>query len=40
MVLKVNTSPSGKAASSPLQLQRWTGSHWEPFGEVLGADSE
>jgi hypothetical protein len=27
-------------AYTQLQLQRWTGSSWEQFGEVLGAEQK
>jgi len=34
----INTGPDNSMALTQLQLQRWTGSTWEPFGGVLSAD--
>ena len=34
----VNTGPDNSMALTQLRLQRWTGSTWEPFGDVLSAD--
>ena len=34
----VNTGPDNSMALTQLRLQRWTGSTWEPFGDVLNAD--
>jgi branched-chain amino acid transport system substrate-binding protein len=36
----VNTSASSNMIWSQLQLQRWNGSAWEPFGGILDASSE
>jgi branched-chain amino acid transport system substrate-binding protein len=37
--IKVNTNETNSKAWTQLQLQRWTGSTWELFGEVLDGDS-
>jgi ABC-type branched-subunit amino acid transport system substrate-binding protein len=34
----IDTGPDNSMALTQLQLQRWTGSTWEPFGGVLSAD--
>ena len=34
----INTGPDNSMALTQLQLQRWTGTTWEPFGGVLSAD--
>jgi branched-chain amino acid transport system substrate-binding protein len=34
----INTGPDNSMALTQLQLQRWTGSTWEPFGGVLSAE--
>jgi branched-chain amino acid transport system substrate-binding protein len=34
----VNTGPNNSMALTQLRFQRWTGSTWEPFGDVLNAD--
>jgi branched-chain amino acid transport system substrate-binding protein len=34
----INTGPDSSMAYTQLQLQRWKGSSWEQFGEVLSAD--
>jgi len=34
----VDTGPDNSMALTQLRLQRWTGSTWEPFGDVLNAD--
>jgi hypothetical protein len=34
----VNTGPGNSMAYTQLQLQRWTGTTWEQFGEVLSAE--
>jgi len=34
----VDTGPDNSMALTQLRLQRWTGSTWEPFGDVLSAD--
>ncbi|WP_426434715.1 ABC transporter substrate-binding protein [Bradyrhizobium genosp. P] len=36
--IAINTGPDNSMAYTQLQLQRWTGSSWEQFGGVLGAD--
>jgi branched-chain amino acid transport system substrate-binding protein len=36
----VNTGPESSAAYTQLQLQRWTGSSWEQFGDVLRAEEK
>jgi branched-chain amino acid transport system substrate-binding protein len=36
----INTGPDGSMAYTQLQLQRWNGSSWEQFGDVLSADSK
>jgi branched-chain amino acid transport system substrate-binding protein len=36
--IAVNTGPENSMAYTQLQLQRWTGTSWEQFGEVLSAD--
>jgi branched-chain amino acid transport system substrate-binding protein len=33
----INTGPESSSAYTQLQLQRWTGSSWELFGDVLSA---
>jgi branched-chain amino acid transport system substrate-binding protein len=33
----INTGPESSSAYTQLQLQRWTGSSWEQFGDVLSA---
>ncbi len=38
--VKVNTSESNNMMWTQMQLKRWTGTNWEPFGEVLDANSE
>ncbi|MFB6464447.1 ABC transporter substrate-binding protein [Bradyrhizobium tunisiense] len=38
--IKVNTSESENMIWTQMRLQRWTGSTWEAFGEVLDAKSE
>jgi ABC-type branched-subunit amino acid transport system substrate-binding protein len=38
--IELNTSESSNMIWSQLQLQRWTGSAWEPFGPILDASSE
>jgi branched-chain amino acid transport system substrate-binding protein len=35
----INTGPDRSMAYTQLQLQRWNGSSWEQFGDVLSADS-
>ena len=38
--VKINTSATNNKIWTQLQLQRWTGSAWERFGEVLTADED
>jgi len=38
--VRINTSASNNMIWTQLQLQRWTGSGWEQFGEILDASSE
>ena len=38
--IRINTSETNNMVWTQLQLQRWTGSRWEPFGEILDASSE
>ena len=38
--VRINTSESNDMIWTQLQLQRWTGTGWEQFGEVLDASSE
>ena len=38
--IEVNTAESSNMIWSQMQLQRWSGSSWEPFGGVLDASSE
>jgi branched-chain amino acid transport system substrate-binding protein len=38
--IRINTSPSNNMVWTQLQLQRWSGTSWEPFGEVLDASSD
>jgi branched-chain amino acid transport system substrate-binding protein len=38
--MTINTGPDNSMAYTQLQLQRWTGSSWEQFGEVLSADQK
>jgi branched-chain amino acid transport system substrate-binding protein len=38
--IKINTNENNSKAWTQLQLQRWTGSTWELFGEVLDGDSD
>ncbi|WFU39580.1 ABC transporter substrate-binding protein [Bradyrhizobium sp. CB82] len=38
--IKINTSDSNNMIWTQLQLQRWNGSRWEPFGDILDASSE
>jgi ABC-type branched-subunit amino acid transport system substrate-binding protein len=38
--IEVNTSESSNMIWSQLQLQRWSGSAWQPFGGILDASSE
>jgi ABC-type branched-subunit amino acid transport system substrate-binding protein len=38
--MTINTGPDNSMAYTQLQLQRWTGSSWEQFGEVLSAEQK
>ena len=38
--ITVTTGPDNSMAYTQLQLQRWSGSSWEPFGDVLAADQK
>jgi branched-chain amino acid transport system substrate-binding protein len=38
--IKINTNETNSKAWTQLQLQRWTGSSWELFGEILDGDSD
>ena len=38
--ITVNTGPDNSMAYTQLQLQRWTGSSWEQFGEVLSGEQK
>jgi branched-chain amino acid transport system substrate-binding protein len=38
--IRINTSESNNMIWTQLQLQRWTGTRWEQFGEILDANSE
>jgi len=38
--IRINTSDSNNMIWTQLQLQRWTGTGWEQFGEVLDGSSE
>jgi ABC-type branched-subunit amino acid transport system substrate-binding protein len=38
--IKINTNATNSKAWTQLQLQRWTGTTWELFGEVLDGNSE
>jgi branched-chain amino acid transport system substrate-binding protein len=38
--IRINTSERNNMIWTQLQLQRWTGSRWEPFGDILDASSE
>jgi ABC-type branched-subunit amino acid transport system substrate-binding protein len=38
--VRINTSESNNMLWTQLQLQRWTGTRWEPFGEILDASSD
>ncbi len=38
--ITVTTGPDNSMAYTQLQLQRWSGSSWEPFGSVLAADQK
>jgi branched-chain amino acid transport system substrate-binding protein len=38
--ISINTSATNNMLWTQLQLQRWSGSHWDHFGEVLDVKSE
>jgi branched-chain amino acid transport system substrate-binding protein len=38
--VRINTSEDNNMVWTQLQLQRWTGTRWEQFGEILDASSE
>lgn len=38
--IRINTSENNNMIWTQLQLQRWTGTRWEQFGEILDASSE
>jgi branched-chain amino acid transport system substrate-binding protein len=38
--IKVNTSPTNNMVWTQMRLQRWNGTSWELFGDVLDAASE
>jgi hypothetical protein len=38
--IKVNTSDKVNMDFTQMKLQRWTGTHWDIFGEVMDAASE
>ena len=38
--IKVNTTDTVNMIWTQMRLQRWTGTSWEGFGEVLDAKSE
>lgn len=38
--ITINTGPENSKAYTQLQLQRWTGSSWEQFGDVLSAEEK
>jgi branched-chain amino acid transport system substrate-binding protein len=38
--VKINTTAGNNMIWTQLQLQRWTGTRWEQFGEILDASSE
>ena len=38
--VRISTSESNNMIWTQLQLQRWTGTSWEQFGEILDASSE
>jgi branched-chain amino acid transport system substrate-binding protein len=38
--IRINTSASNNMVWTQMQLQRWNGSSWEQFGEILDAGSE
>ena len=38
--VRINTSATNNMIWAQLQLQRWTGTRWEQFGEILDASSD
>ena len=38
--IRINTSAGNNQVWTQMQLQRWSGSAWEPFGGILDASSE
>jgi branched-chain amino acid transport system substrate-binding protein len=38
--MRINTSGSNNMIWTQLRLQRWTGTRWEQFGEIIDASSE
>lgn len=38
--IKINTSERTNTIWTQMKLQRWSGSNWEPFGDVLDANSD
>lgn len=38
--VRINTSATNNMIWTQLQLQRWTGTRWEQFGEILDASSD
>lgn len=38
--IKINTGPTSNMVWTQMQLQRWNGTNWEAFGDVLDASSE
>jgi branched-chain amino acid transport system substrate-binding protein len=38
--IAVNTSATVNQNWTQMRLQRWDGSKWQPFGDVLNANSE
>jgi hypothetical protein len=38
--VKINTTEVSNMVWTQMQLQRWSGTNWEPFGKILDANSE
>ncbi|MDB5654687.1 MAG: branched-chain amino acid transporter substrate-binding protein [Tardiphaga sp.] len=38
--IRINTTEASNMIWTQMQLQRWSGTNWEPFGDVLDANSE
>ena len=38
--IKINTSATSNMVWTQMQLQRWNGTSWDQFGEILDAASE